>query len=142
MYETGCAAAAVWERLLNKVPPENRLTAEGKMTVKELSEKLNWKLICGDGGKDVSGCYIGDLLSRVMGNCGDSDIWITVQTSRNMIAVAVLADVAAVLFPEGIQVSEQVIDWAREEQITLAGCGKPAFETAAELAAALDMKAE
>ncbi|WP_130863296.1 hypothetical protein [Bacilliculturomica massiliensis] len=128
---------------------EARLTGSGgeraagkrvsEMTVKDLCGRLGWNLICGSGEKEVSGCYIGDLLSRVMGNCGESDIWITVQTSRNMIAVAVLADAAAVLLPEGIHVSEEVIRWAEQEDVTLAGCGTSAFSAAVSLAGELGM---
>lgn len=104
------------------------------MTVGEICSKLNWKIICGESDREVTGCYIGDLLSRVMARCGDADIWITVQTSKNMIAVAQLADVSAVLFPEGIKASAELVGWAEEEGITLLGFDGTAFEAARGLA--------
>lgn len=104
------------------------------MTVKEICDELGWKRICGTADKNVSGCYIGDLLSRVMGKCNGHDIWITVQTSRNMLAVAELADVAAVLFPEDIQISEEILCLAGQEGITLLGCQESAFDAAVALA--------
>lgn len=107
------------------------------MTVKELSERLCWTLFCGDGEKRAEGCYIGDLLSRVMGNCAEGDVWITVQTSQNMAAVALLSEAACVLLPEGIVPPEDTRERARAEGITIAGSGKSAYQLACDLQEAL-----
>ena len=63
-----------------------------KMKVKELVEKLNLKVLSGEKGLDreIDGCYISDLLSDVMGNAMEGNIWITLQTHKNVMAVASL----------------------------------------------------
>ncbi len=98
------------------------------MKTSELIEKLSLTKLSGEAEKEVSGCYICDLLSRVMNGCEKGDVWITVQTSLNVIAVATLSDAACVLFPEGITASESVVEKANEEGITLLTSEKTAFE--------------
>lgn len=107
------------------------------MKVSELCEKMGWQLLCGSGQRHVTGCYIGDLLSRVMGRCGENHLWITVQTSSNMLAVADLVDAAAVLFPEGTAVSAEIKLAAEEQEITLVSCRETAFEAACLVGEAL-----
>ena len=48
------------------------------MTVRELGERLSLKELAGAGGltREVTGCYIGDLLSWVMGRAREGDVWI------------------------------------------------------------------
>lgn len=104
------------------------------MKVREICDKLQWALICGDGEKTVDSCYIGDMLSRAMGACDEGQIWITVQTSNNMVAVATLGDVAAVLLPEGIVPPEDTVNCAQEREVTILGCRESAYEAAVKLA--------
>ena len=74
------------------------------MTVKELSEKCGFEPIClPDGERTVSGVYIGDLLSWVMGRAKADDAWITIRSNVNVLAVASLSDVACVILAEGTQ---------------------------------------
>lgn len=71
------------------------------MTVKELSKKLNLKILVeGDAEREVTGGYCGDLLSWVMGRAQSGDCWFTVMGNINAIAVAVLADCACIVLTE------------------------------------------
>lgn len=72
------------------------------MTVKELSENLDLKLLAGSAGlqNNVTGCYIGDLLSWVMGKATEGDAWITVMGNINAIAVATLTDSACIILTD------------------------------------------
>lgn len=71
------------------------------MTVKELSEKLNLKILVeGDEDREITGGYCGDLLSWVMGRAQSGDCWFTVMGNINAIAVAVLADCACIVLTE------------------------------------------
>lgn len=71
------------------------------MTVKELAEKLNLKtLVEDDFEREVSDCYIGDLLSWVMGRAPEDSAWLTVMGNINSIAVATLADVSCIVLVE------------------------------------------
>ena len=74
------------------------------MTVQALAEKLNLECICeGDSGREVTGCYIGDLLSRVMGKAEQGNVWITIMSNVNVAAVASIADVGCIILTEGVK---------------------------------------
>ena len=61
------------------------------MNVKEFAEKLDLKvLVEGDTEREITGCYIGDLLSWVMGRAPEDSAWLTVMGNINSIAVATL----------------------------------------------------
>ena len=62
------------------------------MTISELASELDLEKLSGGDDREVASCYISDLLSRVLGGCSADDIWITVQTSLNMVAVAVMTE--------------------------------------------------
>lgn len=71
------------------------------MTVKELSEKLNLTVLVEDDfDREVNDCYIGDLLSWVMGRAPADSAWLTVMGNINSIAVATLADVSCIILVE------------------------------------------
>ena len=71
------------------------------MTVNELKDKLNLTaLVEGDFEREVDDCYIGDLLSWVMGRAPADSAWLTVMGNINSIAVATLADVSCIILVE------------------------------------------
>ena len=71
------------------------------MTIKELAEKLNLTtLVEDDFDREVNDCYIGDLLSWVMGRAPADSAWLTVMGNINSIAVATLADVSCIILVE------------------------------------------
>ena len=84
------------------------------MTVKELAESLDYKIITGGKGleNEVTGCYCGDLLSWVMGRAPADCVWITVMSNTNVVAVASLADVACVIIAEGAELDADALDRA------------------------------
>ena len=71
------------------------------MTVKELIDRLDLKVLVEDDlDRDVTDCYIGDLLSWVMGRAPADSAWLTVMGNINSIAVATLADVSCIILVE------------------------------------------
>ena len=71
------------------------------MTVKELAEKLELRtLVENDFDREVTDCYVGDLLSWVMGRAPADSAWLTVMGNINSIAVATLADVSCIILVE------------------------------------------
>ena len=71
------------------------------MTVQDLIEKLNLKILVeGELDREVTDCYIGDLLSWVMGRAPGDSAWLTVMGNINSIAVATLADVSCIILVE------------------------------------------
>ena len=69
------------------------------MKVCDLVKMLNLTVFCGEEGLDteITGGYTSDLLSDVMGHIEEGMLWITMQTHQNILAVATLKDVSAVL---------------------------------------------
>ncbi len=70
--------------------------------------------------KPIISLYSSDLLSWVMGHVREENIaLLTVLNSINIIAVAVLLDLSAVIFCDGVIPSEDVIAKAKAEKIPL-----------------------
>lgn len=110
------------------------------MKVSELVEKFGLKVFSGEQGLDneVSGGYVSDLLSDVMGNAGENEIWITLQTHQNVVAIASLKDLAGVIFVKGLVPDDDSLEKSRKEHIPLLGTELSAFEMAGKLYAGLN----
>ena len=102
------------------------------MDVKELSEKFNLHVAAGRNHLDrpIRGGYCGDLLSDVMANAPPGCIWLTVQTHQNVISVAVLHEMAAIILTGGREPDQETVDKAEEEGIPILTWPESAFELA------------
>ena len=99
------------------------------MNVKKLTEALKLRNLTGKGEeKNVTGVYVCDLLSRVMSSCNQGDVWITVQTHLNKLAVAELNDDACIVIPEAIEVEETTVERVGEKEIALLSSELSAYE--------------
>lgn len=108
------------------------------MTATELAAKLNATSIVEPAlDREVTCGYTGDLLSRVMGRAESDSVWVTIMTNVNVVAVASLADVSAVVFAEGVKPDEAAVEAAREHGVNLYASDKPAFELCGEISALL-----
>lgn len=104
------------------------------MTVNELSKKLELTAVTlPDGDREVTGCYIGDLLSWVMGAAKSGDAWITIMSNINIVAVAALCDTSLVLLAEGVTVDEEVKKAAEERDVNILSSEKSAFALASAI---------
>ena len=74
-----------------------------------------------------SGGYTSDLLSCVMAGAPHHGIWVTLQAHANIIAVAALLELDAVVITEGAAPDHGTIAKANEEGITLLSTSKPTF---------------
>lgn len=77
------------------------------MNVSDLVKALDLKVVSKTTEKEVSGCYIGDLLSLAMSKVASGNVWITIQTNINVAAVASLTDAACVIIADGITPTRQ-----------------------------------
>lgn len=91
------------------------------MKVREIADKLNLKVLSGDNGLDneIDGCYVSDLLSDVMGNADSGNIWITLQTHKNIMAVASLKELACIILVKNLIPNEDTISQSNEENIPI-----------------------
>jgi predicted transcriptional regulator len=96
---------------------------------------LDLKVVAGEGKltQEVSGGYIGDLLSDVMGNGKAGDVWITRQIHQNIVAVASLKDLAGIILVNGCEPAADTIDKARRENIPVMITAMSGFEVAGKL---------
>ena len=105
------------------------------MTVGELAKELSLvPLAVPEETREINGVYIGDLLSWVMGRAESGNVWITIMSNVNTIAVASLADVACILLAEGVTLEETVRQTAEQKGINVYSSSKTAYELAARLA--------
>ena len=80
------------------------------MTVSELSKHLGYKIIClPDGDREVKGGYAGDLLSWVIGRASSGNVWVTIMSNMNIVAVASLADVSCIVLSENVDLDDESI---------------------------------
>ena len=105
------------------------------MKVKDIVEALNLKVLSGAEGleKEVEGCYVSDLLSDVMGNAEMGNIWVTLQTHKNVMAIASLKELAAVILIKGQSASEDTLEQSNEEGIPFLSTCAETFETAGRI---------
>ena len=105
------------------------------MTVNELINKTNLKAVAlPDGEREISGVYIGDLLSWVMGRAKADQAWITIMSNNNIVAVATLADTACIILAEGVMPDDGVDALANAKGINILVSEHGAYETALMLA--------
>jgi len=101
------------------------------MTVKELAQKAGFEaVLLPDGDREICGVYIGDLLSWVMGRAQSGNVWITIMSNLNVIAVASLSDVSCVLLSEGVELSEDAKKAAEDKEINILMSDKSSYELA------------
>lgn len=99
--------------------------------IKEL--ELTSVATTGDLNMPVSGGYVSDLLSHVMGQAKAGQIWITMQGHQNIVAVASLMGLAAVIVAGGIEPEEQTVTKAAEQEVILCKTALSTYEVAGRL---------
>ena len=80
-----------------------------------------------------SGGYASDLLSCVMAQAAHHSLWVTLQAHANVVAVAALLDLAAVILTEGAQPEAGLLEKAAAEGVTLLATPRPSFEVGGRL---------
>lgn len=105
------------------------------MTVEQLKEKLGLKVFGGEQGlgNEISGGYVSDLLSDVMGNSDTGQVWVTLQTHKNVMAIASLKDMAAIILVKNHEPEEDTLAQSNEEGIPLLGTDMSTFELSGKI---------
>ena len=104
------------------------------MTVGELSKIDELQVVCMPSpDRVINGAYIGDLLSWVMGRAKEGNVWITIMSNGNTVAVASLADVSCVILAENVTLEESVIETAIQNNINIFSTNLTAYDTAVML---------
>jgi len=105
------------------------------MTLSHVIEKLGLQILTSSesGDTEVTGGYTCDLLSHVMANGRPGNLWITMQTHQNVLAVARLKDLAGIVVVSGRQPDDETIRKADEEKVTVLGTDESAFQISGRL---------
>jgi predicted transcriptional regulator len=112
------------------------------MKVSEIIKQLELKVIAGNSGcsTEITGGYTSDLLSDVIGSAKEGNVWITLQTHPNVIAVAALKDLAAIIIVKGLQADEMTVEKSRSENIPLLSSEEDTFTLSGRLFELLKMR--
>lgn len=110
------------------------------MKVSDLVNKFNLEVFAGEKGleNEISGGYVSDLLSDVMGNARENQVWITLQTHQNVMAIAALKDLAAVILVKGLEPELEMVEHGEKEGIPVLGTDFDTFHMAGEFYKALE----
>jgi len=100
------------------------------MNVTEAAEKISGTLVAGlaFAGREIQGGYASDLLSDVMANSREADIWVTMQKHVNIVAVAQLNGLAAIVLVNERQPEPDTIAKAEENGIPIISTPLQAFD--------------
>jgi len=106
-----------------------------KMTVSELITKADLEIVnLADAEREIVGGYTGDLLSFVMGNVETDNVWVTIMTNTNIVAVASLADVACIVITEAEELPNETVESAKLRNINILKTKRNSYEMCAMLA--------
>ncbi len=106
------------------------------MTVRQLAENLGFKIHTGEKLADersVCGCFVGDLLSLAMSSVEADNVWVTIQTNVNIVAVASLTDCGCVIVAEGFCPDENTVSAADEQGVIILSGELSAYAIAKKL---------
>ena len=107
------------------------------MTLGEIAAALDMEILTPElsihGGEQVATAHASDLLSEVLANAPSGGLLLTIQVHMNVIAVALHAGLAAVVFTSGVQPEEGVRVRAVKEGLPLLRTTGSTFDTAGRL---------
>ncbi|MBN2493751.1 MAG: serine kinase [Deltaproteobacteria bacterium] len=100
------------------------------MTLAEIIDRLGLQVRAGDAAlrRDVERGYASDLMSDVIANGLEGDLWITLQTHQNTVAVASMKGLAGIVLVNSREPEPDTLEKARRESIPLLVSELPAFE--------------
>lgn len=102
------------------------------MKISDFIKTLNYEVITKSdyNDKEITGCYTGDLLSWVMSKAQSGDVWATVMSNVNIIAVANLTDVSCIVLTEGVTLDEDVLNKANAQDVVILATDKKSSDVA------------
>ena len=105
------------------------------MKLKDIVEKLNLQVRVAINNPDVEvgNGYVSDLLSDVLANSEERDLWITLQIHPNIVAIASMKGLVAVAIINGREPEEETLAKAKEKEIPILVSALSAFELAGRL---------
>lgn len=103
------------------------------MLVKDLLDKCNLNLFCGNGEKEIKSFYCCDLLSNALVRLTEGAAWLTVMNNVNVCAVAYNNNAACVVLTEGVKPDDEMLQAGKKYGITVLGSVLDTYKTAVAL---------
>ena len=104
------------------------------MTVRQLKEQLELTVLVEQNiDKEITGCYIGDLLSWVMSRVQTGNVWLTVMGNVNAIAVAALSDAACIILTDSAVLDQDAKEKAHHQGVTVFSSNANSYQVAVQL---------
>ncbi len=97
------------------------------MKLSKITEACSLQKVVFCSDDEIETGYCGDLMSDVIANAANNSIWITIQAHKNSIAVALIKDIKAIVFTNNVEISQDLIEKAKEEEINLLRSEKNSF---------------
>ncbi len=112
------------------------------MNIETVVNALHLKVRCAEDclTKVVNGGYTGDLLSDVMANSHEGDIWITRQVHQNIVAVASLKEHAGIILVNSCEPNPDTLEKAIKEKIPVMVSDLTAFELTGRIFKLMELK--
>ncbi len=106
------------------------------MTIAEVAEALSLSVRAAGGRleTEVTGGYASDLLSCVMAKARQGNVWVTLQSHINIVAVAALLQLSGIIVTEGMVPDAATLDKAEVEGIPILTTPSTTFTVVAKLA--------
>ena len=106
-----------------------------KPTLENLIEDLGFTCLSGKTwlNRAPRSAYVSDLLSDVMGKARAGMIWVTSQVHKNIVAVASLKELSAIVIVNERPVEKELLEQAENEEVVVLASNLPAFETVGKL---------
>ena len=91
------------------------------MTVLDIINSFGLKIRAGKNqlNEEVTVGYAGDLLSDVIAHSRKGNIWVTIQTHPNIVAVAAMKELAGIILTGGREPDSDTLQKAEEEGIPI-----------------------
>lgn len=89
------------------------------MLLSELTEKISGTIVVDKPEAVINSAYTSDLLSDVMGHCGDESALITIQNHLNTIAVCTLAGIEVIVICHNRPVPDDMKAAAEREEVAI-----------------------
>lgn len=103
------------------------------MKLSQIIEEIGLRSVYLHKDCEIEHGYAGDLLSIVMRSAKEDSIWMTVQSHVNIIAVATLTGIRAIVLCEGMEFPEDTLQKAQEEGISLFAADENAYKVSGKI---------
>lgn len=106
------------------------------MNLTQIIEKLELTVLTDQqdfSAVEPTGGYTSDLLSCVMAGAAHGNLWVTLQAHSNIIAVATLLEISAIIITESAMPDPGTIARANQENVILLSTSMPSYPVVGKL---------